>query len=172
MTIDVRARVAYVLARTRFRLRRRGGRGAPVVVFSMAKTGSSAIAAGLRAAGVSPVHQIHDLDPAFLQREEAEYRWSGRPWRVWDAQSLRRHGPTEDAPWRVVSLVRDPIAQMRAMYEHLGLGEFEMVAPRVSEYLASVAGYQTNRFDLTPELRMQITQRWGEVIRRYGYPEQ
>lgn len=77
----------------------------------MAKTGSSSVVAGLRAAGVGAVHHIHDLDAAFLQREEAEYHWSGRPWRIWDAQQLLRHPPTTSAPWRVVSLVRDPIAQ-------------------------------------------------------------
>jgi hypothetical protein len=37
------------------------------------------------------------------------------------------------------------------------------------EYLAGVADYQTNRYELTPELRAEITRRWGDVIRRYGY---
>lgn len=82
-----------------------------MVVFSMAKTGSSAVAAGLRAAGLGDVHHVHDLDPGFLAREEAEYRWSGRPWRIWDAQRLLCRPPTAAAPWRVVSIVRDPIAQ-------------------------------------------------------------
>ena len=77
----------------------------------MAKTGSSAVAAGLRAAGHGDVYHVHDLDPGFLGREEAEYRWSGRPWRIWDAQQLLRRPATEAAPWRVVSIVRDPIAQ-------------------------------------------------------------
>jgi hypothetical protein len=81
------------------------------VVFSMAKTGSSAVVAGLRAAGHRDVFHVHDLDPSFLRREESEYRWSGRPWRIWDAQQLLRRPPTEEAPWRVVSIVRDPIAQ-------------------------------------------------------------
>jgi hypothetical protein len=81
------------------------------VVFSMAKTGSSAVVAGLRAAGHRDVFHVHDLDPTFLAHEEAEYRWSGRPWRIWDAQQLLGRPPTTAAPWRVVSIVRDPIAQ-------------------------------------------------------------
>ncbi len=111
MTIDLRARAAYAVARSRYRLRRRRHTHDPVVVFSMAKTGSSAVVAGLREAGFAEVHHVHDLDPAFLAREEEEYRWSGRPWRVWDAQRLLRRERSAAHPWRVVSIVRDPIAQ-------------------------------------------------------------
>jgi Putative capsular polysaccharide synthesis protein len=113
MTSDLTSRAAYTVAKARHRWRRRSRRSnpAPVVVFSMAKTGSSAVVEALRAAGVDPVHHVHDLDPAFLVAEEQEYQWSGRPWRNWDAQVLARRPPTVAAPWRVVSLARDPIAQ-------------------------------------------------------------
>lgn len=111
MTIDLTSRVAYSLARQRHRWSKRGRSGAPIVVFSMAKTGSSAVSAGLRDAGLDDVHHVHDLDPDFLENEEAEYRWSGRPWRIWDAQQLLHRPPTPISPWRVVSIVRDPIAQ-------------------------------------------------------------
>jgi hypothetical protein len=110
MTSDLTARLTYSIARARYG-RRRAPSGTPLVVFSMAKTGSSALAAALRAADAGPVHHVHDLDPAFLEREEAGYRWSGRPWRIWDAQRLLRRPPTVADPWRVVSIVRDPIAQ-------------------------------------------------------------
>lgn len=110
MTTDLVSRAKYTIARARH-ARRRVPTGSPLVVFSIAKSGSSAIAAAGRAAGAGPVHHVHDLDPAFLEREEAQYRWSGRPWRIWDAQRLLEHPPTSAAPWRVVSVVRDPIAQ-------------------------------------------------------------
>ncbi|MGQ0830566.1 MAG: putative capsular polysaccharide synthesis family protein [Microthrixaceae bacterium] len=111
MTIELTARATYLIARARYRLSRRRFRHAPLVVFSMAKTGSSAVVAGLRSAGFDEVHHVHDLDKDFLAREEAEYRWSGRAWRVWDAQRLLRRPRSADRPWRVVSIVRDPIAQ-------------------------------------------------------------
>lgn len=110
MRSELIPRISYTLARARH-LHRPGPAGSPTVVFSMAKTGSSAIASALRTTGIGPVHHVHDLDPAFLEREEAEYRWSGRPWRIWDAQRLSRAPATPAAPWRVVSIVRDPIAQ-------------------------------------------------------------
>jgi hypothetical protein len=107
---DVIARGRYEVAKGRHRHRTRGT-AAPHVVFAIAKTGSSSIAAALHAATRSAVFHVHDLDPAVLAQEEATYRWSGRPWRVWDAQQLLRRPPTRSEPWRVVSLVRDPIAQ-------------------------------------------------------------
>jgi len=77
----------------------------------MAKSGTTAVASGLRDAGIGPVFQVHDLDRKFLLEEERQYHWSGRPWRNWDAQCLLDRPRTPDAPWRVVSLVREPIAQ-------------------------------------------------------------
>ena len=69
--------------------------------------------------------------------------------------------------------MRDPVGQMRALYEHLGLGGFEAFLPQLEKYLASIAGYQTNKYEkLSPELRMEIARRWGDVIRMYGYDEE
>jgi hypothetical protein len=70
---------------------------------------------------------------------------------------------------RYEDLVKDPIGQIRALYEHLRLGEFARVRPRLEQYLAENAGYQTNRYSLTDEQRELIRQRWGEILRRYGY---
>jgi hypothetical protein len=71
---------------------------------------------------------------------------------------------------RYEDLIADPEGQMRRLYEELELGGFEEVLPRLHEYLAANASYKTNRYpQLSPELREQITRRWGEVIRRYGY---
>jgi hypothetical protein len=111
MMTDFPGRAAYEVAKARHRVRTLRSRGAPFVVFSMAKSGSSAIAAALREAGAAPVFQVHDLDPDFLDEEEQEYHWAGRPWRNWDAQCLLTRPHTVAQPWRVVSLVRDPIAQ-------------------------------------------------------------
>jgi hypothetical protein len=73
---------------------------------------------------------------------------------------------------RYEDLIADPVGQMRALYERLGLGEFERVRPRVEAYLAGNKGYQTNRYPtLSPQVRAEITRRWGHVIERYGYFE-
>jgi hypothetical protein len=58
---------------------------------------------------------------------------------------------------------------MQKLYDHLGLSKFDRVRPRIESYLASIADYTTNRYDLTPPQRLEIERRWGDVIRRYGY---
>jgi omega-hydroxy-beta-dihydromenaquinone-9 sulfotransferase len=70
---------------------------------------------------------------------------------------------------RYEDLVRDPITQVRAIYERLELGDFEQVLPKLKHYIANSADYKTNHYELPAELRDAITQRWGDVIRRYGY---
>lgn len=69
-------------------------------------------------------------------------------------------------------LIRDPVNELRKMYEHLALGDFERVRPQVEAYLAANRGYQTNRYSpLSVEKRAEIQRRWGSVIERYGYVE-
>ncbi|MBI4526100.1 MAG: sulfotransferase [Deltaproteobacteria bacterium] len=70
---------------------------------------------------------------------------------------------------RYEDLVRDPVGEMRGLYEHLRLGGFDEVEPRLKRYLAAIAGYETNRYQLSPRLRAEITRRLGWVIRKYGY---
>ena len=70
---------------------------------------------------------------------------------------------------RYEDLIKDPVGEMRKMYEHLNLGGFDQYLPRLEEYLASIKGYETNKYQLAPEQRAAIARRWGDVIRRYGY---
>jgi hypothetical protein len=82
-----------------------------------------------------------------------------------------RVDPSRFFELRYEDLVRDPVGQMRALYGHLGLGDFENLRPHLERYLAATAGYETNRYQLSPELRAEVGRRWGEVIRRYGYED-
>ena len=66
-------------------------------------------------------------------------------------------------------LVKDPLGEVRRVYERLDLGDFENVRPGLEAYVARSKGYETNKYALAPELRDLVTARWGEVIRRYGY---
>jgi hypothetical protein len=70
---------------------------------------------------------------------------------------------------RYEDLISDPEGQLRRLYEHLGLGGFEQYRSRLRQYLADHMDYETNTYDLTAEQRAIVTERWGEVIHRYGY---
>ena len=70
---------------------------------------------------------------------------------------------------RYEDLVRDPVGQVGRVYERLDLGDFSTVRSKLQAYVQDAKEYQPNRYELPPELRAQITQRWGDYIDRYGY---
>jgi hypothetical protein len=70
---------------------------------------------------------------------------------------------------RYEDLTRDPVGEMGMLYDHLGLGGFETLLPQLQKYLADTKGYETNRYQLSDEQAAKVTERWGDVIRAYGY---
>jgi omega-hydroxy-beta-dihydromenaquinone-9 sulfotransferase len=70
---------------------------------------------------------------------------------------------------RYEDLVRDPLGNMSAIYKQLNLGQFDRVRPMLEAYLAGQKDYKTNRFEVSPELRAEISLRWADFMREYGY---
>jgi hypothetical protein len=70
---------------------------------------------------------------------------------------------------RYEDLVRDPIEQMRAIYDQLGLGEFEVARPKLQAYFKDAQDYRTGTYEIPDELREKIDRRWGPYMRRHGY---
>ncbi|MEZ0349198.1 sulfotransferase [Mycobacterium sp. pR1184] len=70
---------------------------------------------------------------------------------------------------RYEDLIGDPEGQLRKMYQHLDLGDFDRYLPRLRKYLDDKASYRTNTYEVTAEQRAIIAERWAEVIDRYGY---
>lgn len=94
--------------------------------------------------------------------------------RMYEQLEATRHlvDPRRFYELKYEDLIRAPLSELGKLYEHLGLGGFEEATPRLQEYLASVKGYETNKYQLTPELRAEITRRWGQIIDRYAYTRQ
>jgi hypothetical protein len=78
-------------------------------------------------------------------------------------------GPGQFCEVRYEELVADPLRQMRVVYEELKLGDFEAVRPAIEAYFAKQKDYKTNRFELAPETRAEITRRWSKYLQQYGY---
>ncbi len=105
----------------RARMARMAWRGGhPLVVFSVPKSASSTVADALRRTVKGrPVFQIHLLTPERVAASEQKYRVTdpdARMLHIWQSQYLWRHLPTAAAPWDVVTLVRDPIAQLVSQF--------------------------------------------------------
>lgn len=71
---------------------------------------------------------------------------------------------------RYEDLVADPIATLRAAYDHFGWPGADDALPRWQAYLAEQRNYQRNEHAVDTALEQRITARLGHVITRYGHP--
>lgn len=70
---------------------------------------------------------------------------------------------------RYEDLTKDPVGELRRLYERLDLGDFSNLRPYLERYLAENARYERNKWQPSAEQIEEIRRRWGEVFDRYGY---
>jgi len=70
---------------------------------------------------------------------------------------------------RYEDLARDPIGQLRRVYDELDLGEFDAALPHFEEHVAGLKEYKTNTFQLDEDIKSDIDRRWAPFIDKYGY---
>jgi hypothetical protein len=70
---------------------------------------------------------------------------------------------------RYEELARDPLNQMRVLYEYFRWPDFDTVEPAIRQYSERSKRYKTNRYELTAGLQDEITRRWSPYIEKYGY---
>jgi len=80
-----------------------------------------------------------------------------------------RIDPARMCDVRYEDLVRDPIAQLERIYEHLNLGDFTPLAAAVEAYFGQRNDYRPSRYQLTAEQHAAVTQRWLPYMQRFGY---
>jgi hypothetical protein len=67
-------------------------------------------------------------------------------------------------------LERDPIDQMRMLYDKLSLPGFEKVRPKLQNYLAALGDYQKNRYsELPTPLREAVATSWRRTFVEWQY---
>jgi hypothetical protein len=70
---------------------------------------------------------------------------------------------------RYEELIADPVGELAKVYSALELDGFDKARPRVEDYLRQTKDYETNKYSINDDQRKMIDERWGAVIRRYGY---
>ena len=72
---------------------------------------------------------------------------------------------------RFEELERDPVGQLRKVYQVLGLPDFGQVEPSVRRYVSSQAGYKKNAYpEITPETKARIVREWRRCLAEWNYP--
>lgn len=68
------------------------------------------------------------------------------------------------------ALEKDPMGQLRNLYEALSLPDFSHVEPTLRRYLTSLAGYKKNAFpELSPDMRQRIATECRRCFEEWGY---
>lgn len=72
---------------------------------------------------------------------------------------------------RFEDLERDPVAQLRGLYERLGIPDFETFRPSLENYVRSNSSYRKNTHEELPaSLRSEISQAWRRSFDEWDYP--
>lgn len=72
---------------------------------------------------------------------------------------------------RFEDLERDPVGEVRRMYDALHIPDFHRFEPRLKTYLGSLTGYRKNVYPpLDEKLREEIADRWRRNFTKWGYP--
>jgi hypothetical protein len=67
-------------------------------------------------------------------------------------------------------LERDPVGQVRQIYDRLGLSGFEAMRPSLEGYVATQAHYRKNPYrDLPPSQRLEVGRAWRRNFEEWGY---
>jgi hypothetical protein len=115
------------------------------------------------------LYEVHGLQvPNCIGLEDLVYENLSRMYAAFE-RDRGLIGPSRFREVRYEDLVREPISQVRAIYEHLGLGGFDDVLPALEQHLAGVSGHRADRYRLSPELKAEIARRWRPYFERYGY---
>jgi hypothetical protein len=80
-----------------------------------------------------------------------------------------RIAPGNLAEVRFENLERDPIGELRRVYETLGLPGFAHAEPAMRAYVDSQRTYEKNRLTLSGENRRDVTERWAFAFRAFAY---
>jgi hypothetical protein len=111
---------------------------------------------------------VRDNDEEAARREEFVFAGLERMYRGFEAQRERLDATTI-CDVRYEDLVRDPVGEVRRIYEQFDLGDFTGVEPKIAAYALREKNYRTNTHTLDETLRSRIRQRWATYFERYGY---
>ena len=102
------------------------------------------------------------IDEGILQRHEAMY----------DAYfaDIGLIQPGRLAELSFADLELDPVGQVAALYDQLGLEDFDRFRPKLETYVATLAGYRKNDFTpLDEPTRQKVASRWRRSFTAWGY---
>ena len=102
------------------------------------------------------------VDETILRRFEIIYQ------AYFDDLATIPPGHHVDIPY--ATLDKDPVGELRRIYDTLDLGGWDTFEPRLKSYLGTVEHYEKNKAKpLSEPIRQRLAERWGPWTSRWGY---
>ncbi len=106
--------------------------------------------------------RLDDLDARIIARHEAMYDIFFRD------RDLVSKDRIIDV--RYEDLEANPTVQIKQIYDHLGLDNFDAFLPKLESYVSSLSGYKRNKFSkLTAIERDMVATGWARSFNEWGY---
>lgn len=106
---------------------------------------------------------LKELDDWILQQHQSMYEV------YFEERNLVPAGQFHEVAYE--DLEREPVGELEQAYQALSLPDFAEVKPAVESYVASLKGYEKNRFTaLSAELLDRIADEWRVCFERWNYP--
>lgn len=115
------------------------------------------------------VYSVHGMvKPDFSGLEDYVFRTAVEMYRGFDeARDRLPAGSFHQVQYE--DLAQEPMRTLEESYDALNLGGFADVRPRLETYLSGLRDYKANEYDLSPNIRRTISERWGAIFRPWGY---
>jgi omega-hydroxy-beta-dihydromenaquinone-9 sulfotransferase len=115
----------------------------------------------VRTMGLQPIEERHITD-LVIQRFRTMYE------AFFEERSLIPDGRFHELSFE--ELEKDPVGQVRRIYDQLGLSGFDAMRPALERYVASQVHYRKNTYsDLPPSLRHEVGRAWRRNFEEWGY---
>jgi hypothetical protein len=108
--------------------------------------------------------------PRFQNLEEFVFQTFERMYQGFEEQRAKID-PACICDIRYEDLVRDPVGQLRRVYEELDLGDFSRVQDKIEDFSTERRDYQPTPHNLDDDAKAAVTQRWLGFMKRYGYAD-
>jgi len=115
-----------------------------------------------------PGSQVQRIDAA--ETEEHVLSSSARLMRKFEA-SRALIPPGRLVEVRFEDLERAPLDEVRRVYQALDLPGYAAAEPAITGYLASIRGYQKNRYPPNGDVIEKVNRQWGFVFDTWGYAQ-
>lgn len=113
--------------------------------------------------------QLQEPDPSEDRDEAVIRRYEQMHDAYFDERGLIPAGHLHELAFE--DLERDPLGQMRGVYEALSLPGFDEVLPRLEDYVDGLSDYKKNTYaELPADLKGRIRSAWRRSFEAWGYP--